>query len=31
MGVSMRDLDPAFKGAGQKEYPLQFIIFSFLY
>ena len=21
MAVSMRDLDPAFKGAGQKEYP----------
>lgn len=23
MGVSMRDLDPALKGAGQKEYPAQ--------
>lgn len=23
MAVSMRDLDPAFKGAGQKAYPAQ--------
>jgi len=41
MGISVRDLDPALKGAGQKEYPVQvqnnvlhclrFIIFSFSY
>lgn len=28
MAVSMRDLDPAFTGAGQKAYPLSHEIFS---
>ncbi|RVW30267.1 hypothetical protein CK203_098817 [Vitis vinifera] len=27
MAVSMRDLDPAFQGAGQKAYPLSYEFF----
>jgi hypothetical protein len=29
MSVSMRDLDPAFQGAGQKAYPLSNEYFTF--
>ena len=30
MSVSMRDLDPAFQGAGQKAYPLYFVFCGYL-
>lgn len=33
MAISMKDLDPAFHGAGQKEYPfslLQMLLFHLL-